>query len=81
MLKKLGLLERRSNILIFSTEWLLKAKEMTQQVGLYKEQLNRSLRYLRDRNVVKATVSFPAVFYAIPFEEGLDLLTEIRNNL
>ena len=81
MLKKLGLLERRSRILIFSTEWFLKAKEMTQQVGLYKEQHNRSLRSLRDIYVVKASVSFPAVFHAIPFEEVLDLLTEIRNNL
>ena len=81
MLKKLGLLGRRSNILIFSTEWFLKAKGMTQQVWVYKEQLYRSLRYLRDRNVVKATFSFPAVFYTIPFKEVLDLLTEIRNNL
>jgi sugar-specific transcriptional regulator TrmB len=55
-----------------------KAREITNKMKLYKEQLYRSLNNLKNRNVVKATFDYPAVFSAVPFEVVLDLLAEIK---
>jgi sugar-specific transcriptional regulator TrmB len=33
---------------------------------------------LKDKDIVKATVDYPAVFSAVPFEVVLDLLAEIK---
>lgn len=55
-----------------------KAIEITSKMKLYKEQLYRSLNNLKNRNVVKATVDYPAVFSAVPFEVVLNLLAEIK---
>jgi sugar-specific transcriptional regulator TrmB len=55
-----------------------KAIDITKKMNLYKEQLYRSLRNLKNKEVVKSTVNYPAVFSAIPFEKILDLLAEIK---
>ncbi|MCW4031278.1 MAG: helix-turn-helix domain-containing protein [Candidatus Bathyarchaeota archaeon] len=55
-----------------------KAKEITRKMNLYKEQLYRSINNLKNKDIVKATVDYPAVFYAVPFEVVLDLLAEIK---
>jgi sugar-specific transcriptional regulator TrmB len=55
-----------------------KAREITRKMNLYKKQLYCSLKNLKDRDVVKATVDYPAVFSAVPFEVVLDLLAEIK---
>ena len=55
-----------------------KAKEITRKMNLYKEQLYRSINNLKDKAIVKATLDYPAVFSAVPFELVLDLLAEIK---
>jgi sugar-specific transcriptional regulator TrmB len=55
-----------------------KAKEITKKMNLYKEQLYHSINNLKDKNIVKATLDYPAVFSAVPFEVVLDLLAEIK---
>lgn len=75
----LGLSETDAQVYVFlALNGPHKAKDMAGKLSLYKEQLYRSLKNLRDRDVVKATADYPAVFLAIPFEEMLDLLTEIK---
>jgi sugar-specific transcriptional regulator TrmB len=55
-----------------------KAKEITKKMNLHKEQLYRSLNNLKGKDIVKATLDYPAVFSAVPFEVVLDLLAEIK---
>jgi len=55
-----------------------KAKEITKKMNLYKEQLYRSINNLKDKDIVKATIDYPAVFSAVPFEVVVDLLAEIK---
>jgi sugar-specific transcriptional regulator TrmB len=75
----LGLTETDAQVYIFlSLNGPHKVKDMTNKLSLYKEQLYHSLKNLRDKDVVKATTGYPALFSAIPFDEILDLLTEIK---
>jgi sugar-specific transcriptional regulator TrmB len=75
----LGLTETDAQVYVFlASNGPHKAKDMTNKLSLYKEQLYRSLKNLRDKDLVKATTGYPALFWAIPFEEVLDLLTEIK---
>jgi sugar-specific transcriptional regulator TrmB len=55
-----------------------KARELIDKMELYKEQLYRSLKNLKEKNIVIASSDFPAHFFAIPFEKVLDLLAKIK---
>jgi sugar-specific transcriptional regulator TrmB len=75
----LGLSETDAQVYVFlALNGPHKAIDITKKMNLYKEQLYRSLRNLKNKEVVKSTVNYPAVFSAIPFEEILDLLAEIK---
>jgi sugar-specific transcriptional regulator TrmB len=75
----LGLSEADARVYVFlALNGPHKAKEITKKLSLYKKQLYCSLRNLKDRDVVKATVDYPAIFSAVPFEVALDLLAEIK---
>jgi sugar-specific transcriptional regulator TrmB len=75
----LGLSEADAQVYVFlALNGPHKAKEITKKLNLYKKQLYCSLKNLRDRDVVKASVDYPAVFSAVPFEVVLDLLAEIK---
>lgn len=75
----LGLSEVDAQVYVFlALNGPHKAKEITEKMNLYKKQLYHSLKNLKDKDVVKASVDFPAVFSAIPFEVVLDLLAEIK---
>jgi|SRR4030043_586491 len=75
----LGLSEVDAQVYVFlALNGPHKANEITKNLSLYKEQLYRSLKNLRDKDVVKATIDYPVVFSAIPFEKILDLLAEIK---
>jgi len=78
-IKDLGLSENDAQVYVFlALNGPHKAKEITEKMNVYKKQLYRSLDNLKNRDVVKATVDFPAVFSAVPFEVVLDLLAEIK---
>ena len=55
-----------------------KARELIDRMELYKEQLYRSLKNLKEKNIVLSSSDFPAEFSAIPFDKVLDLLAEIK---
>lgn len=75
----LGLSENDAQVYVFlALNGPHKAKDMTSKLSIYKEQLYRSLKNLQDKEVVKATTDYPAVFSAISFEKILDSLTEIK---
>jgi hypothetical protein len=52
------------------------AKDIAEALNTYKIQVYRSLRKLQRKEVVKATSSLPAEFYAVSFEKVLDLFMQ-----
>jgi sugar-specific transcriptional regulator TrmB len=50
-----------------------RAKDIAEAMNTYKLQVYRSLKKLKSKEVVNATSSFPAEFYAISFDRVLDL--------
>ncbi len=76
----LGLSEVDAQVYVFlALNGPHKAREITRKMSLYKKQLYHSLKNLQDKDVVKASFDYPAVFSAIPFEVVLDLLADIKN--
>ena len=55
-----------------------KARDVLGKMEIYKEQLYRSIKNLKEKDIVFASVGFPAEFSAIPFDKVLDLLSEIK---
>ena len=55
-----------------------KGRDIINELKLYKKKLFRSLKKLQDKDVVKVSDSFPAEFFAVPFEEMLDLIAQIK---
>jgi len=55
-----------------------KAREVVDKMDVYKEQLYRSIKNLKEKDIVFASVGVPAEFSAIPFGEVLDLLAMIK---
>ena len=55
-----------------------KAREVVDKMEIYKEQLYRSIKNLKEKDIVCASTGFPAEFSAISFEKVLDLLSEIK---
>lgn len=50
-----------------------RAQDIAKALNTYKLQVYRSLRKLQSKEVVNATSSLPAEFYAVSFEKVLDL--------
>ena len=55
-----------------------KAREVVDKLEIYKDQLYRSIKKLKEKDIVSSSTSFPAEFSAVPFEKVLDLLAEIK---
>ena len=55
-----------------------KARDLIDKMELYKEQLYRCLKNLKEKDIVESSSDFPALFSAIPFEKVLDLLAQIK---
>ena len=55
-----------------------KARDVVVEMEIYKKQLYQSIKHLKEKNIVCASVGFPAEFSAIPFGEVLDLLAQIK---
>ena len=76
---QLGLTEADAQVYVYlALNGPQKAKQITQKMNLYKEQLYRSLKKLQKKDIVESTDEHPAVYSAIPFEKALDLLAEIK---
>ena len=75
----LGLSEVDAQVYVFlALNGPKKARIITRELDLYKKQLYRSLKNLKEKDIVSASIDHPAEFFAIPFEKVLDLLAEIK---
>ena len=73
-LKGLGLTERESEVYIgLSKRKIMKAGDLSRQVGLHKAQVYHILKSLQDKGLVDSTLEVPARFTAVPLEKVLSL--------
>jgi sugar-specific transcriptional regulator TrmB len=73
----LGLSQRDAEVYVFlAKEGPQKARNIAEALKVYKQQLYCSLKNLRDKSIVNATLKHPAEFSAIPFDKALDLLVK-----
>jgi sugar-specific transcriptional regulator TrmB len=76
-LVNLGLAQRDAEVYIFlARAGPQKARNIADALKVYKHQLYCSLKSLRDKSIVNATLKRPAEFSAIPFDKALDLLVK-----
>lgn len=55
-----------------------KARDITNALKIYKQQLYRSLKNLRAKGMVNATLEHPARFSAVSLEKALDLFIKAK---
>jgi sugar-specific transcriptional regulator TrmB len=78
-LKGLGLTERESEVYIgLSKRKIMKAGDLSRQVGLHKAQVYHILKSLQDKGLVDSTLEVPARFTAVPLEKFLSLSIKAR---
>jgi sugar-specific transcriptional regulator TrmB len=78
-LVELGLIEIDAAIyLLLAKEGPQQGKSIAKILGLYKQQLYRSLKRLQGKGIVTATLEHPAHFSAMSLEKVLDILIESR---
>ena len=54
------------------------AREIAKKMALLREQIYRSLRNMQKKNTVKANNDYPVLFTAVPFEELVMLLANLK---
>ena len=75
----LGLSEVDAQVYIYiALNGPCKARDVVDKLEIYKEQLYRSIKNLKAKDIVSASTGFPSEFSAVPFEKVLDLLAEIK---
>jgi sugar-specific transcriptional regulator TrmB len=69
-LVNLGLSETDAEVYVFlAVEGPQKGKKIAEALNLYKQQLYRSLKSLRNKGMVNVTPVRPALFSAVPLEK------------
>jgi predicted transcriptional regulator len=53
-------------------------REIALALNQHKRDIHRSLKNLQSINIVKASIEYPLEFMAVPFEEVINLLIEIK---
>jgi sugar-specific transcriptional regulator TrmB len=78
-LVSLGLSQTDAQIYInLATEGPAKARNIINDLQINKRQIYRSLKCLRNKGIAIANDERPFEFSAVPFEEVLDLLMEVK---
>jgi sugar-specific transcriptional regulator TrmB len=78
-LESLGLSQGDAEIYIYlAKEGPKKGCELVNALKISRQQLYPSLKKLRQKQIVKANDNKPSIFYAIAFEEVIDLLVKIK---
>jgi sugar-specific transcriptional regulator TrmB len=78
-LSDLGLTKLDSKIYIYlAKKGPQKGKEISKALKVQRQQVYRSLKNLRSRAIVSATLERPARFSAVPFEKVLDLFIRAK---
>jgi len=55
-----------------------RGKNIAEALNLYKQQLYRSLKNLRDKGMVSVTLERPSNFSAVPLEKVVDLFVKAK---
>ena len=75
----LGLSEVDAQVYIYlALNGPCKARDVVDKLEIYKEQLYRSIKNLKEKDNVSSSTGFPSEFSAVPFDEVLDLLAELK---
>ena len=73
----LGLSETDAEVYVYlATNGPQERQTLAEALKIQEQQLVLSLKNLRDKNIVNATVKRPAEFSAVPFGKALDLLVK-----
>ena len=79
-LVNLGLSETDARVYIYlAIRGPAKARNVINNLTVTKRQLYRSLKRLQNRIIIRANDEHPAEFSAVPFEEVLDILIEMKH--
>ena len=57
-----------------------KIKEIASALNQHESNIHRSLRDLQNINIIKASIEFPFEFVAVPFEEVVNLIIEVKKD-
>jgi sugar-specific transcriptional regulator TrmB len=75
----LGLSQTEAEIYVhLATAGPATAKSITSNLTFNKRQIYRSLRALQQKGIASGNDEYPAEFYAVSFEQALDLLLEVK---
>ena len=55
-----------------------KIKEIASALNLHERKIHRSLKDLQSISIVKASIEYPLEFMAVPFEEVINLIIEVK---
>ena len=78
-LVSLGLSQTDARIYIYlATDSPVKARGIINKLAINKRQIYRSLKRLQNKKIIIANDEHPAEFSALPFEEVLDMLIEMK---
>jgi sugar-specific transcriptional regulator TrmB len=73
----LGLSEPEAQVYMFlESKGPAKTKRITFALQINRTQVYRILKRLQGKNIIKIMVGHPAKFFALPFEEALNLLIQ-----
>ena len=75
----LGLTESEAEVYVhLAKQGSQTAREIAEALKIHRQLVYRSLRRLKNRDIVNATTQHPSEYCAIPFEKALELLIEIH---
>ena len=71
----LGLTESEAEVYVYlAKQGSQTAREIAEALKTHRQLVYRSLRRLKNRDIVNATAQHPSVYCAIPFDKALELL-------
>ena len=77
-LVNLGFKQQDAEVYVFlALNGSKKAKDIADALNTHKRQVYRILKKLQNKEIVNATSSLPAKFYAVPLEKVLDLFMKV----
>jgi HTH-type transcriptional regulator, sugar sensing transcriptional regulator len=81
VLSRLGLTKNQARVyLSLVNSYDLTASQIAQQSGIGREEIYRITPKLQKIGLIQASISVPTRFSAVPFENAIEILMEIREN-
>jgi len=78
-LRGLGLSSGDAQVYIFlATTGHQEIREITSALNFSEKKVHRSLKDLQSMSIIKASIEYPLTFEALPFEEVVNLIIEVK---